>query len=59
MKVSDKKGSDNELNVQNLKDNILECSINIKGMTCSSCVQNIESNVKKVKGKLFVVRSNF
>lgn len=35
-------------------DNIKKCVINIDGMTCSSCVSNIEKRISKMPGNFIL-----
>uniref|UniRef100_A0A0N5AGX9 P-type Cu(+) transporter n=1 Tax=Syphacia muris TaxID=451379 RepID=A0A0N5AGX9_9BILA len=39
----------------NMEESLKKCIITIKGMTCASCVANIEKNVMKLKGVQSVV----
>lgn len=45
------KGSDDTSADKERKENIKKSSINIDGMTCSSCVANIEKNIGALPGE--------
>lgn len=50
----DENSNDKENDVTNKNDKILDTRIKVIGMTCMSCVKNIESNISKNEGILLI-----